>query len=184
MIGYLSGLVQYFHAGTVIINVNGVGYTVAIPSSLHFEEKKSIELYIHTHVREDALSLFGFPDRGTYELFEQLLTVNSVGPKSALSILSQSDTKQIKTAIITGNVGFFTSIKGLGKKTAQKLIIELKSKLGDAAIDLNQLDVNQDLVDALTNLGFTKSDINNIAGQINPSDNIQSQIKLALKLLK
>jgi len=183
MIGFLSGILKSIKNGQTLIDVNGVGYQVNVGSLQAIELQDKIELYIHTHVREDAITLFGFKDEDGLSLFEKLISVNGVGPKSALAIVNSSPIETIKKAIEAANLNFFTAIPGIGKKGAQKIIIELKSKLGKE-FDLKDLDGNPDLKKALIQLGFKNSEILAVIPAIDTAAPLNNQIKQALQLLK
>lgn len=183
MIGFLSGLVKTIRGQQTVILVGGVGYTVFLPVNHGLVAGRKADLYIHTHVREDALTLYGFLDEAALNLFEQLLTVSGVGPKSALTVISVGNAGLIKKAIENSNLNFFTTIPGIGKKSAQKIIIELKPKLTRAAADLTSLEGNPELVQALAQLGFTRTEINAVLGQVDPTLPLPNQIKQALKTL-
>lgn len=158
MIGALQGTILEKRKETLLIMVQGVGYvayatpTMIIDAKVHAE----IFLYIHTVVREDALQLFGFVTTEELELFELLLGVSGIGPKTAVHILDRG-VNAIKIAIQKADVAFFTAIPRLGTKNAQKLIIELKNKLDDSAMVLSSVfePETQEVVAALTSLGFS-----------------------------
>lgn len=184
MIGFLSGLVKSLRGQQAVILVNGVGYTVSVPASQTPAIGKNIDLYIHTHVREDTLALYGFKDEVALDLFENLISVSGVGPKSALAIISVASAEAIKKAIETTNLNFFTAVPGIGKKSAQKIIIDLKPKLTRLDADLINLDGNGQLNQALTQLGFTKSEIISVLPHVDAGEELQNQIKQALKMLR
>ena len=184
MIGFLSGNVRSIHGHQAIILVNGVGYSVSLPANLHVQPDQKLDLFIHTHVREDALTLFGFKDETSLALFENLLTVSGVGPKSAQSIISAASPEVIKSAIEKSSLNFFTAISGIGKKGAQKIIIELKSKLGKDDANLSSLEGNGELNQALTPLGFSKPEMISVLSQVDVDIDLSSQIKQALNLLR
>ncbi len=184
MIGFLSGIVKSIRHHQAIILVGGVGYTVTLPASLNVLLDRPLELYIHTHVREDALTLFGFKDEASLNLFELLLTVSGVGTKSAQAIISVASAEAIKKAIENSNLNFFTAVPGIGKKSAQKIILDLKSKFSKTDAQLDQLEGNPDLNQALTQLGFSKSEIISVLPSIDTADQLPGQIKQALKYLR
>lgn len=134
MIAYLSGKLLEKQATSVIIDVGGVGYEVAIPLSTFYElgeEGSDVALRIYTHVREDALQLFGFKTERERQLYLKLISVQGIGAKSGISMLSGMSADEIVTAIRTDNLARLTSIPGVGKKTAERLVIELRDKLGE-----------------------------------------------------
>ena len=135
MIGFLKGKVELLKRPFVIVDVNGVGYKVLVPETIYAKLSlgESLKIFTYTYVREDALDLFGFLEAEDLGLFESLLTVSGIGPKTALNIFSFGERKEIIEAIIKGDFTFFTSVPRLGTKNAQKIIIELKNKMGSGA---------------------------------------------------
>lgn len=184
MIGYLEGTVKYTSTGKIILFANGIGFTVHLPANLNFLTNQKIALYIHTHIREDNLALFGFKTSKDLDVFELLLTVSGVGPKIALALLSSSTEESIKKAISESNLSFFSSISGVGKKTAQKIILDLKSKIDKVDVNMGNLEGNSDLFDSLISLGFQKGEISSIYYKIDTALPLGAQVKSALKLLK
>jgi holliday junction DNA helicase RuvA len=182
MIGFLSGQIIHSQNGFSILDINGVGYQISTVKHLKPSSKRT-NLFIHTHVKEDEISLFGFETKEELELFKNLISVSGVGPRIALSILASGTDKDIASAIKNSSVDFFSSVPGIGKKTAQKLIIDLKSKLDDSSADLAMLDQDSSLIEGLVGLGFAKKEIHKIASKIKPDLSLAEQIKLALKLL-
>jgi holliday junction DNA helicase RuvA len=135
MIGYLQGEVLDHSAGNLIVGVGDrtqwgiVGYEVAVPQNLNFQmirPGQKIELFVYSHVREDSFDLYGFSSPAEKALFLTLLSVNGIGPKSALGMLSGVDSEQLINAIILGDKAFLTGIPGIGKKTAERIVVELK----------------------------------------------------------
>src|SRR5918998_6164318 len=132
MIAHLSGTLLAKHATSVIVEVGGVGYEETIPVSTFYdlgEPNTPVRLRIHTHVREDALQLFGFRTERERELFKLLISVSGIGPKSGIAMLSGMSADEIVSAIRTNNLARLTSIPGVGKKTAERLVIELRDKI-------------------------------------------------------
>jgi len=184
MIGYLEGVVKYKTQGKIILFAGGIGFTVFLPSNISLLENRQATLYIHTHLREDNLALFGFKTPKDLDIFELLITVSGVGPKIALAMLSYSSEEKIKKAISESNLAFFSSISGVGKKTAQKIILDLKSKIGKGDVNMSNLEGNSELIDSLLSLGFQKGEISSIYGEIDTALPLGAQVKLALKLLR
>jgi Holliday junction DNA helicase RuvA len=189
MIAYLIGTVQFVSPAFVILNVGGVGYEVFLPvSSLRrVTSGDELAVFIYTYVKEDQLKLFGFDSLVDRDMFTLLLSISGVGPKAAMAILSSGSSTQIHKAVAEANVGFFTHVKGLGKKTAQKIIIELKTKLGSIKeLDLNEEienDFPNDVVEALIGFGFAKKDIIKVLEKMDselPEDRL---MKLAIQKL-
>src|SRR3990167_9251125 len=143
MIGSLNGKVDLLQRPNAIIDVNGVGYKVLVADSVYkkLTVGDKLKIFTYTYVREDALELFGFLEVEDLKLFESLITVSGIGPKTALNIFSFGGRKDIIEAIIKGDVSFFTSVPRLGTKNAQKIIIELKGKMGSSQdLDLSGKD--------------------------------------------
>ena len=137
MIGHLRGTIVEKHPNSVIVETSGVGYDVQIPISTYTtlpDSGAAVALRIHTHVREDALVLFGFATREEKAVFEKLITVSGIGPKLAITVLSGLPTGDLITAIRTGDLVQLVRIPGVGKKTAERMVLELKDKL--TAVDL------------------------------------------------
>jgi len=189
MIGFLSGEVVARDDPYIVINVSGVGYKVVVANGVlsNLGKNGKVKLFIYTHVREDAISLFGFLDALDLKLFENLISVSGVGPKTAMNIFSIGDREKIIEAIVTNDVSFFSSVPRLGKKNAQKIIIELKSKLGSIEdLDLTKIDVkeNSEVITALKQFGFSSKEalgaLKNIKGE---GKSTEEKIRMALKEL-
>jgi Holliday junction DNA helicase RuvA len=189
MIGFLKGKVELLKRPFVIIDVNDVGYKVLVPETIYAKLSlgENLKIFTYTYVREDALDLFGFLEAEDLGLFESLLTVSGVGPKTALNIFSFGERKDIIEAIIKGDVTFFTSVPRLGTKNAQKIIIELKSKMGSSAdLDLSGKDLleNAEVVQALKNFGFSVGEAQKAIREIKQVGlTTEEKIRLALKAL-
>jgi len=189
MIGFLKGKVELLKRPFVIIDVNGVGYKVLVPETIYAKLSigENLKIFTYTYVREDALDLFGFLEAEDLGLFESLLTVSGIGPKTALNIFSFGERKDIIEAIIKGDVTFFTSVPRLGTKNAQKIIIELKNKMGAGSdLDLSGKDLleNAEVVQALKNFGFSVSEAQKAVREIKQVGlTTEEKIRLALKNL-
>ncbi len=162
MIGFLTGKLISAKPTQVLLDVNGVGYSVTI--SINTFEKlsgnKTVSLFIHTNVKEDSISLFGFHSEAEKEMFELLISISGVGPKSAISLLSGISTDDLKQAITTGNVARITAVPGFGTKTAERLILELKNKIKnikEEGIKPAEFSIPKEAVAALTTLGYNLS---------------------------
>ncbi|HEX8097639.1 MAG TPA: Holliday junction branch migration protein RuvA [Pyrinomonadaceae bacterium] len=174
MIAHLSGTLLAKQANSVILDVGGVGYEVTIPLSTFYDLEDagaSVSLRVYTHVREDALQLYGFKTARERELFQRLISVSGIGPKLAVTMLSGMSADEIIASIRTNNLARLTSIPGVGKKTAERLVIELRDKI--AALSSPALEeefapreagaaptsedaVRDDALSALLNLGYQK----------------------------
>ena len=166
MIAHLRGSILEKHPNRIVIDVNGVGYDVFVPLSTFYglgEPGAAIALRIHTHVREDALLLYGFATLLEQELFERLIGVSGIGAKVALSVLSGIEPQEFIRAIERGDLARLTAIPGVGKKTAERIVLELKDRLpraqvaaaiGGAAASREAPILRDDVVSALVNLGY------------------------------
>ncbi len=183
MIGSLRGTVLQLLSGEILLDVQGVGYRVNVPMMLLDSVKKGDECFVYTHlqVKEDALDLFGF---STYEdllLFEKLLTVSGIGPKTALGVFLVGKRDEIVQAIEKADVPFFTRVPRLGSKNAQKLIVELKGQL-----DFSQVasSADREVIDALIGFGFSEREAREALGKVDKNlTDISARIKNALKAL-
>ena len=184
MIGYLEGEIKYAAKGKIVLFTNGIGFTVFIPQSLTFLERDRAKLFIHTHLREDNLSLFGFATAEDLDLFELLISVSGVGPKIGLAIFAATSSENILKAIESSNLTFFNSISGVGKKTAQKIILDLKSKVSKGDINFKNLEGSSELVESLVSLGFQKTEISAALPNIDTTKPLGAQVKEALNLLR
>lgn len=186
MIGTIKGIVEYQEDTSLIIDVNGVGYKVLVSSSVTSVIGEPIKLFTHTHVREDLLELYGFTQPQDLKLFEYLIGVSGVGCKTALTVFSVGSRKEIIQAIVSNDVSFFTSVPRLGKKNAQKIIIELKNKLGgESDLDLSdEGNESDEVILALKSFGFTQSEARNTLKKLNgKGESTGEKVRLALKLL-
>jgi Holliday junction DNA helicase RuvA len=163
MIGFLTGQLLKTSPERVLLDVQGVGYEVHIPLSTYYEiERRAGErvgLHIHTHLREDDISLFGFWTEREKLLFERLLGVSGIGPRLARVILSGMAPEDLLTALAAGDLGRLSTIPGIGRKTAERMVLELKDKMRELAAELPEraLPGDGDVVSALVNLGYKAS---------------------------
>jgi Holliday junction DNA helicase RuvA len=167
VIAHLRGRIFDKQPNRIIVDVNGVGYDVAVPLSTFYglgEAGAEIALRIHTHVREDALLLYGFATRLEQELFERLISVSGIGPKVGLAVLSGIETNELIKAIQRSDLARLTAIPGVGKKTAERIVLELKDRLPLAAhtqpadgTRVDPSDLKDDVLSALMNLGYQRA---------------------------
>jgi len=198
MIAYLSGKLLEKHANTVIVKVGGVGYDVTIPLSTFYELGEpgtDIELRIYTHVREDAIQLFGFKTTRERDLYLKLISVQGIGAKSGITMLSGMNADEIVGAIRSNDIGRLTAIPGVGRKTAERLVIELRDKVGELAIaagatasptELPADAIFDDALSALINLGYQRSAAERAlkqASQDGSEITVQKLLRRSLQLL-
>lgn len=188
MIAYLEGSVKHKGPAYLVILTNGVGYKVSVPLDLLTRTKldDSLALFIHTHVKEDTLNLYGFSKQEDLALFELFLGVSGVGPKTAISIFAHGKSEKIREAIIKGDVSFFTAVPRLGTRNAQKIIIELRPRLGS----LGELDLTgesgetKEIIDALKSFGFSGHEAREALKGLKDTEGTTSdKIRAALKFL-
>jgi holliday junction DNA helicase RuvA len=165
MIAFLRGRVLDKHPNKLIVDVQGVGYEVHVPLSTYYEvgeQGADVSLRVHTHVREDALQLYGFLTALEQQVFERLIGISGIGPKLAIGVLSGIDPRELIGAVQRSDVARLTSIPGIGKKTAERIVLELKDRLRTFAAPLEAAEapaapadrLRDDLVSALVNLGY------------------------------
>jgi Holliday junction DNA helicase RuvA len=190
MIGFLKGTVASRTPDGCFLDVGGVGYRVACSATTIAalpSEGEGFRLWTHTYVREEALSLFGFATEAEQRMFEALLGVASVGPKVALQICSAFTPDAFRRTLATDDVAAISSVPGIGKKTAQRIVVDLKEKL--AIPDLQVAGAGRDMLvlarSALENLGYSPGEVRTALGEVQPSedDGVQEVIKSALKVL-
>src|SRR5262249_47726493 len=199
MIAYLCGALLEKHPNQVIVDVHGVGYEVTIPVSAYSslpEKGAEVRLHIHTHVREDALALFGFVSAADKALFEKLITVSGIGPKVAITALSGLAAPELAAAIRSGAVEQLVRIPGVGKKTAERMVLELRDKLDltglparpDAVPAKPALTaIEEDVISALMNFGANRAAaegaVNKARSSSEPND-FDSLFRRSLKLVR
>jgi Holliday junction DNA helicase RuvA len=180
MIARLRGTVAGRSGANLILDVNGVGYLVHATPSVHRLGLEEIVVEVHTVVREDALQLYGFATAEERELFELLLGVNGVGPKVALAIVSGSTPAELRRAIARDDVKRFQAIPGIGLKTAQRVVLELKEKLGSIA---ETMEPSKDMAarDALVSLGWSLVDAERALADVDPDLPVEEQVRSVLR---
>ncbi|MFZ5943311.1 MAG: Holliday junction branch migration protein RuvA [Bacillota bacterium] len=193
MIAYIKGKILKKNLNSVIINNNDIGYEVHVPiSSLYkFNPGDEIELVTYLHVREDIMQLYGFLSWEVREIFLLLINVSGIGPKGALSILSHISIDQLRTAISNEDINLLTKLPGLGKKTAQRLVVELKDKMEFKSdyvglVSPQESTDDNEIVLALISLGYQHADVRKIIPglyQENPGATEGELIKKALQIL-
>jgi Holliday junction DNA helicase RuvA len=187
MIGYICGKLVGKAKNYLILDTGNVGYRVAVTPDIFLtaHEGDEFKFFTHNYVREDQLALYGFSTIEALDFFELLLTVSGVGPKVAMAIMSLSDIAMIKSAIINDNPLVFTKVSGVGRKTAERLIVELREKISlEPGVTGDMSGAHSEAVDALVALGYSVNEARNALSQI-PKDIVDSgdKIRQALKYL-
>lgn len=186
MIGKISGILTELHGNEALVETSsGVGYLVYVGPSLLEKKGEKVNIYTYLNVKEDELTLFGFLIYDEYTLFKMIRSVDGVGPKTAFSIVQSSKYADIRTAIINKDVHFFEKIKGIGKKTAQKILLELSGKLG---VDFELSDVEEtkddlDAIEALKALGYKATQVREVLRNLEPTLTLEQKIRSALQKL-
>jgi holliday junction DNA helicase RuvA len=197
MIALLSGTIAYKSLDHVIVDVGGVGYRVTVPLSTFYQlpDEGQIRLQIHTNVKEDAISLFGFLTTTEKDMFGLLLSVSGVGPKLAVNILSNIPAGELRTALAQGDVRRLSAVPGIGKKTAERLTLELRDKVqrfvpttseGQPASHAQApVSLFDDALSALVNLGYKDAQARKVLEslEVAPSAGLEEILKGALKIL-
>ncbi len=195
MISKLKGIIDTITENQIIIDVGGVGYGVFAPSKTisQLTLNSPATLWIETIVREDSITLYGFSSQSEHDFFNLLTTVQGIGPKAGIAILSALTPQQISTAILSGDAKSFTMANGIGKKTAERIITELKDKVSKTNINIELANISkemkndsiaEDTISALQNLGYTRSQSFEVVMRLinsNPMISMNDLIKLALK---
>ena len=193
MYEYLNGELAHILPTAIVIDVHGVGYQVvfANPYRLQDSLKKQIKVLVQQVVREDSITLYGFISSEERELFQRLISVSGIGPKSAISILANDDTEGFVNAVESGNVTYLTKFPGVGKKTAQQIILDLKGKFEalpeeatKAVVPTNQVTL-EEAKEALLGLGYSAKEITKIWKSLEAAapSTTQEALKVAFKLL-
>ena len=184
MISHLKGIVLKEDLKYVVLDVSGVGYKIFInSSSLGGRIGKPAEFWTYLSVRETALDLYGFQAKEELDFFELLITVSGIGPKSAMAILSVATLPNLRHAIATGDTTHLTKVSGVGKKSAEKIVLELKDKLKDATVSGTQMSHDIDAMEALKALGYGEREVRETLKKVTDTKDTGEKIKKALKLL-
>ena len=196
IISYISGLLEHIENNIISIDVNGVGYEIIVPKTVleelpHIGEQ--IKIHTYMHIREDEHTLYGFAHLNEKKMFKLLLSVSGIGPKVALTILSTLSSEQFASAVIKSDLFLLTNIPGIGRKSAERIVIELKDKLfefskekpSDTTFISVDEKIQKEAIGALTSLGYNSREASKafqqIAKDIEPNSSIEDIIKLALK---
>ncbi len=198
MIALLTGLIAHKSPDHIILDVHGVGYRVMIPFSTYYElpEEGTATLHIHTSVREDAIQLYGFRTRTEKSFFQLLISVSGIGPKLARDILSNIQPAPLAAALLQGDLHKLSAIPGIGKKTAERLVLELKDKVGkldsgtapvagEGSLTAPEAGIKDDVTSALLNLGYKEQQVRKVLAELDcaAAPSVEQLLKQALKVL-
>ncbi|TSC77954.1 MAG: holliday junction DNA helicase RuvA [Parcubacteria group bacterium Gr01-1014_24] len=184
MIGSVKGKIIFKTEKFLLVEANGVGYKVNISPDTLSKAQKDVEIFLftHTHVREDVFDLYGFLDYKELEFFEMLINISGIGPKGALAILGITSIETLKKAISAGDTSYLTKISGIGRKTAEKIVIELRDKVGEEKTG-SSLQGELDALEALKSLGYSQNQAREALKKVEGDANTNTKIKEALKIL-
>ena len=187
MIASLAGTIRHKDTRSLVVDVAGVGYKVFVTTETALEVAPSSPIFLWTHlvVRETSLELFGFLDKETLDIFELLITISGIGPKSALSILNVASPSMLRQAVASEDTTYLTRVSGIGKKNAEKIVLELKDKLKitteDKSVDMRS---EGDALEALVSLGYSERDARDALKKMPKEvEGASERVKAALKLL-
>jgi len=191
---FIHGQVEEKYADSIVVNVNGIGYHIYTTMATLDKVKKlgeTMRFYTYLYIREDTVSLFGFASREEKAMFEKLITVSGIGPKGALSILSTLSVSQLALAIVTGDINSLTKVPGIGKKTAQRLALELKERIDNSelmnvseSVIASADSCVQEAINALIALGYSSTEaVEALEGIKDSTDKVEEMVVLALKRL-
>ena len=194
MIGRISGQVLEVTVNQIVVDTGGLGYVVSVPTTAAYEVGSPATIYTHLAVRENALDLYGFTTKAELEVFEMLITLPKIGPKSALQILSQADISLLKQAVANDDPSYLSKLSGIGKKSAEKIVAGLKEKfdgteyeLTAATSDNQNEQLISDTIDALVALGYplseARSSVQIVFKEEAEVGSVNRAVKLTLKLL-
>lgn len=199
MINYIKGEIEYSEGDIIVIENNGIGYEITVPAfsaQKLLSQKGEVTVYTYMSVREDGISLFGFVSREERMLYQKLISVSGIGPKAAVSILSVMTPSELITAIVSSDAASIARAQGIGKKTAQRVILDLKDKIGnDEIADMFETNLNitsistapsgddrSEAVEALVSLGYTRSEALKAVSKVyNEGMDVQKLLSAALK---
>lgn len=190
MIRHISGKIAHTSNTAVVVDVSGVGYLVHVSSPTSFKLEQTVKFHTHHAIRETASDLYGFITLDELEIFELLLTLPKIGPKSAAQILGQADIELLKTAVLNNDPSHLSKMAGIGKKTAEKVVVGLKDKFEDLGMalagsessNLTTQSFQTDAIDALISLGYPQSEARKVVQQlppdiINANDAVRESLK-------
>lgn len=186
MISSLSGTVRHKDLHYLVVDVGGVGYKIAVTTETALEASPSSPIFLWTYlaVRETALDLFGFPEKEGLETFELLITISGIGPKTALGILNVASPATLRQAVASADTSYLTRVSGIGRKNAEKIVLELKDKLKFSESDRSVAASEGDALEALVSLGYSERDAREALKKVSKDiKDAGKRVKSALKLL-
>lgn len=186
MLSTIHGQITFVGPKTLTIELNGVGFEVFATARLLGQAKadQDVKLYVHLNVREDALELYGFLTSEERDFFRQLISISGVGPKSGLGVLSVANTSEIKQAVASGDATLLTRVSGIGRKTAERIVVELKEKMAAEVLATVGTTGDGSILDALMQLGYSLNEAREAMQHVPPgAESIDERLKAALRSL-
>ena len=197
MYEYLTGVVTFINPYYIVVEANGIGYQIALGNPYRYSSQmnKEVKIYVHQVIREDAHLLYGFGSLEEKQLFLRLVSVSGIGPKSALAIMASDDHSGLIHAVESGDVTYLTKFPGVGKKTAQQIILDLKGKFGELSIEtpfnlfdetaLQDATALSEAMEALSALGYSEREVKRVEKQLKEVENqtTDEYLRQALKLM-
>ena len=182
MYNYIKGIVDEIKSTSIVLDNNGIGYEIYTPNPYAFEEGKDYKVFVYQYIREDENTLYGFKKYEEKELFLKLIDVKGLGPKMALPIIAMGSINGISDAINRENILYLKKFPKIGDKLARQMILDLKGKL-DITGEVIELDIADELLEALKGLGYKDKEIKMVIPKVNKEQKLEEQIKEALRLL-
>jgi len=182
MYNYITGKVTILEGNMVVVENNGIGYSIFVPNPYSYEEGTTVTIYLYNQIREDEHSLYGFKTKEERDLFLKLLNVKGLGPKVGMGFFAAGSISGIVDAIERENVLYLKKFPKVGEKLARQIVLDLKGKLGDVDVTVS-VDDSFELISVLESLGYKSADINRIIPNVDKTKTIEEQVKDALKLL-
>lgn len=183
----IAGTIEYIDEGGVVILTGGIGYLVSVPARMleTLRPGAEVRLYTYQHVREDQLALYGFDDRSDLAFFRQLIQVSGIGPKMGLQVLSKYSADEVKRAIVHGDMTVLTSIPGIGRKTAERIIVDLKETVNILVDQAPSATGGQTVhvLEALLALGYSKDEASTMVREVDQTQSLEDQVRSALRLM-
>lgn len=187
MIGHLTGTIIHQDLKSIVLDVGGVGYKIHTNmGTLGGTNAHAVSFWTHLAVRENALDLYGFSTKKELEMFELLMTVSGIGPKSAMAVLTAASPTLLRQAILSGDTSHITKVSGIGKKVAEKIVLELKDKIDeefDGSTPSYASSGDVDALEALKALGYSERDVREALKKVTDTTDVGEKVKKALKIL-
>lgn len=182
MYAYVMGMISEIEPTHVVVDNQGIGFLIVTPNPYTYHVGESVKMFVHHHVREDQDTLYGFDSKEARHLFQDLISVSGIGPKSALSILASGKPNQIEYAIENQDVKFLTKFPGIGPKSAQQIILDLKGKLDKKALEVG-IYQKDEVQEALMALGYSTAELRKVLSKLDPTLSTEKRIKQALQMM-